>query len=134
MHKFKVLYKLPRNSREVYYRNLFVYIGRTNNLLSGELVGRDSPNDATFVCTFLCEFNGSAPCQVQYGSDPTYINLPYSAKSTETGTAGNSMRVVLRERLNSSMAYYYTVSTVVGNVTVTILGTFTTPQYSKYVP
>ena len=61
------------------------------------------------------------------------MNLPYSAESTETGTAGDSVSVVLRERLNPSTVYYYTVSAVSGDVTVTVQGTFTTPQYSKYM-
>ena len=91
-----------------------------------------SPVGAQLQCTFLSGFNGSACCTVQYGTDPTYMNLPYSAESTETGTAGNSVSVVLRERLNSSTVYYYTVSAVSGDVSVTVRGTFTTPQYSKY--
>ena len=61
------------------------------------------------------------------------MNLPYSAESTETGTAGDSVSVVLRERLNSSTVYYYTVTAVNGDVTVTVQGTFITPQNSKYV-
>ena len=61
------------------------------------------------------------------------MNLPYSAESTENGTAGDTVSVVLRERLNSSTVYYYTVSAVSEDVTVTIRGTFTTPQYSKYM-
>ena len=93
----------------------------------------DSPNDATVLCTFLCEFNSSAPCQVQYGTDATYRNLPYSTVSTETGRAGNFVRVALREQLNSSTVYYYTVSPIGGDISVIVRGTFTTPQYSKYV-
>ena len=61
------------------------------------------------------------------------MNLPYSAESTETGTAGDSVNVVLRERLNSSTEYYYTMSAVSGSVSVVVQGTFTTPQYSKYL-
>ena len=60
------------------------------------------------------------------------MNLPYSAESTETGTAGDTVNVVLRERLNSSTVYYYTVSAV-GDVTVTVRGNFATPQYSMFV-
>ena len=86
-----------------------------------------SPNNATVNCTFLCEFTG---CKVQYGTDPTYMNLPFSAESNETSTAGNSVIVVLKEQLNSSTVYYYTVSAVSGDVTVRVLGTFTTPQNS----
>ena len=59
------------------------------------------------------------------------MNLPYSAESTETGTAGDTVSVVLRERLNSSTVYYYTVSAVSGDVSVIVRATFTTPQYSK---
>ena len=59
------------------------------------------------------------------------MNLPYSAESTETGTAGDTVSVVLREGLDSSTVYYYTVSAVSGDVTVTVRGKFTTPLYSK---
>ena len=59
------------------------------------------------------------------------MNLPYSAESIETGTIRKSVRVMLKEQLNSSTDYYYTVSAVSGDVTVTVLGTFSTPQFSK---
>ena len=108
------------------------HLGTTNNLLTGEVVGVSSPIDARLNCTFLSGFTGSAHCTAQYGTDPTYMNLPYSAESTETGTAGDSVSLVLRERLNSLTVYYYTVSAVSGDVTVRVQGTFTTPQYSKY--
>ena len=103
----------------------------TNDLLTGGMVDASSPNNATINCTFLSEFNGSARCAVHYGTDPTYMNLLYSAVSTESGIAGDSVSVVLRERLNSSTVYYYTVSAVSGDVTVVVQATFTTPLYSK---
>ena len=56
-----------------------------------------SPVDTELQCTFLSGFTGSARCRVQYGTDPTYVNLPYSAESTETGIAGDTVSVVLRE-------------------------------------
>ena len=92
-----------------------------------------SPSDARLICIFLSGFTGSAHCTVQYGTDPTYTNLPYSAESTETGTAGDNVSVVLREPLNTSTVYYYTVSAVSGDVTVTVQGNFTISQYSKYM-
>ena len=55
--------------------------GTTNNLLTGELVNVSSHADVQLQCTFLSRFIGSARCRVQYGTDPTYINLPYSAES-----------------------------------------------------
>ena len=96
------------------------------------MISLSSPNDVVLNCTYLSGFTGSAHCTVQYGTNPTYMNLPYSAESTETGTAGDSVSVVLRERLNSSTVYYYTVSAVSGDVSVIVQGTFITPQYSEY--
>ena len=94
------------------------------------MVDVSSPSGTTFNCTFLSGFTGSARCTVQYGTDPTYMNLPYSVESTETGTVGDTVSVVLRERLNSLTVYYFTVSAVSGDVTVTVQGTFMTPQSS----
>ena len=105
----------------------------TNNLLVAEVEDISLPNNATINCTFLSGFTGSAHCTVQYGTDPTYMNLPYSAESTETDTAGDSVSMVLKEQLNSSTVYYYTVSAVSGDVTVIMQGTFTTPQYSMHI-
>ena len=114
-----------------YFHNFI--LDTINYLLTGEMVDVSSPTIATFNCTFLSGFTGSARCTVQYGTDPTYMNLPYSAESTETGTAGDTISVVLREQLNSSTVYYCNVSAVSGDVAVTVQGNFSTPQYSKYV-
>ena len=97
------------------------------------MIGVNSLADTQLRCIFLSGFTGSAHCTVQYGTDPTYMDLPYSAESTETGTAGDTVSVVLRERLNSSTVYYYNVSAVSGDITVTVLGTFNTPGNSKYI-
>jgi len=109
----------------------YLYAGTALSLLTGEIIDVSSPYNATLDCIFLSGFTGSARCTVQYGTDPTYMNLPYSAESTETGTAGDTVSVVLRERLNSSTVYYYNVSAVSGDITVTVRGNFTTPQYCK---
>ena len=105
----------------------------SNNLLTGELADLSSstPSGVKLICTFLSGFTGTSQCTVQYGTDPTYMNLPYFAESTETGTAGDTVSVVLREQLNSSTVYYYTVSAVSGDIIVTVQGTFVTPLYSK---
>ena len=113
--------------------NPFFHVGTTNNFLSVEVVGVSTTSDARINCIFLSGFTGSAHCTLQYGTTPTYMNLPYSAESTETGTAGDTVSVVLREQLNSSTVYYYTVSAVSGDVTVTVRGNFTTPLYSEYL-
>ena len=96
------------------------------------MVDVSSPSDVTVNCTFLPGFTGSAHCTVQYGTDPTYTNLPYSAESIETGSAGDSVSVILREQLNSSTVYYFTVSAVSGDLTIVVLPkSFFTLQYSK---
>ena len=108
------------------------HAGTSNMVLRVAVVDVSLPRDVRLNCTFLPGFTGSAHCTVQYGTDPTYMNLPYSAESTETGTTGDSVSVVLRERLNSTTVYYYTVSAVSGGVTVRVRGKFSSPQYSKY--
>ena len=90
------------------------------------------PASVQLQCTFQSGFTGSARCRVQYGTDPTYMNLPYSAESNNSGMAGESVGVALRERLNSSTTYYFAVPAISGDVTVVVQGSFTTPQYSKY--
>ena len=126
------------DSRVDFFKVLFVYVqcvmcyaGTNNNVLEVAVANVSSPADAQLQCTFLPGFTGSAHCTVQYGTDPTYMDLPYSAESTETGTAGDTVSVVLRERLNSSTVYYYTVSAVSGDIAAVVQGAFTTPQYSK---
>ena len=116
------------------YNVVCSHTGTTNNFLRVSFVNVSSPADAQLQCIFLSGFTGSAHCTVQYGTDPTYMNLPCSAESTETGTAEDTVSVVLRERLNmnSLTVYYYTVSAVTGDVIVTVQGNFTTLQYSKY--
>ena len=120
------------NHKKIIMSFLSAYIGTTNNLLVLLLGDISSSSNATINCTFLSGFTGSAHCTVQYGTDPTYMNLPYSAESTETGTEGDILTVVLREQLNPSTVYYYTVSAVSGDVTVVVQGTFATPQYSMH--
>ena len=114
-------------------KETFLYAGTSNNLITGRIIDASSPNNASIVCIFLSGFTGSAHCTVQYGTNSSYMNLPYSAESTETGTAGDTVSVVLRERLNSSTVYYYTVSAVSGDITVRVQGTFSTPQYSMLI-
>ena len=111
--------------------SLIGHADTTNNLLRVAVANVRSPVGAQLQCTFLSGFTGSARYIVQYGTNPTYMNLPYTAESTETGTTGDTVSVELRERLNSSTVYYYTVSAVSGDVNVTVRGNFTTPQYSK---
>ena len=115
---------------------LFIYFlfctDTTNNLLIGKQADSSSPSDARLSCIFLPGFTGSARCRVQYGTDPTYMNLQYSAESTETCTTGDTVSVLLRERLNSSTEYYYTVSAVSRDVTVRVRGNFITSEYCKY--
>jgi len=109
-----------------------ISVASTNNLLDIMLVSASSPTNTQLQCTFLSGFIGSALCAVQYGTDPSYMNLTHFAESSETGTAGESVTVVLGEPLISSTTHYYNASVVAADTTVVVQGSFTTPQYSKY--
>jgi len=89
------------------------------------------PANVQLQCAFLPGFTGSAHCKVQYGTDPTYTNLPYSVESNDIGTIGGSVGVALREQLISTTMYYFAVSVISGDVTVVVQGSIITPQYSK---
>ena len=101
--------------------------GSSNNILTGKIIDASSLNDVTTICIIFC-LGSLALLTVQ-----SSMNLPYSAKSTETGTAVETVSVVLRERVNSSTVHHYIVSAVSGYVTVRVQGNFTTPQYSMLI-
>ena len=71
-----------------------------------------------------CHFpNGpvtSATCSIQYGTDPTYVNLPYTDSSN--GTNVNNVTAPLNAPLQSGTLYYYVAS----SMGVQMRGTFQT--------
>ena len=79
------------------------------------------------VCEITCQFlNGpvdSATCTVQYGTDPTYVDLPNTDSST--GTNVSSVTVPLSTPLQTDTDYYYVVS----SMGVRIQGMFRTGTY-----
>ena len=60
------------------------------------------------TCQFLNGPVASATCTIQYGTDPTYVNLPNTDSST--GTNVNSLTVPLSTPLQANTLYYYVVS------------------------
>ena len=60
------------------------------------------------TCQFLNDPVTPATCTIQYGTDPTYVNLPYTDSST--GTNVNSVTVPLGTPLQSNTVYYYIAS------------------------
>ena len=60
------------------------------------------------TCQFLSGPVTSATCTIQYGTDPTYMNLPYTDSST--GTNVNNVTVLLSTPLQADTLYYYVVS------------------------
>ena len=59
------------------------------------------------TCQFLNGPLTSATCTIQYGTDPTYVNLPYNDSSTATNV--NSLTVPLSTPLQANTLYYYVV-------------------------
>ena len=62
------------------------------------------------TCQFLNAPVTSANCTVQYGTDPTYVNLPNTDSST--GNNVNSITVPLSTALQVDTLYYYVVSSM----------------------
>ena len=72
------------------------------------------------TCQFLNTLLTSATCTIQYGTDPTYVNLPNTDSST--GTNVNRVTVPLSAPLQVDTFYYYTY--VVSSMGVRVRGTF----------
>ena len=62
------------------------------------------------TCQFLNGPVTFAACTIQYGTDPTYVNLPYTDSSN--GTNVNNMTVPLSTPLQSGTLYYYVASSM----------------------
>ena len=72
------------------------------------------------TCQFLNGSVTSATCIIQYGTDPTYMNLPYTDSSN--GTNVYNVTVPLSALLQSGTLYYYVAS----SMGVQMHGTFQT--------
>ena len=72
------------------------------------------------TCQFLSWLVTSATCTIQYGTDPTYMNLPYTDSSN--GTDVYNVTVPLSTPLQGNTHYYYVVS----SMGVKIQGSFQT--------
>ena len=81
-------------------------LGSTNNIfnVTVDVEARE------VTCQFVNGPVTSATCTIQYGTDPTYINLPYTDSST--GTNVNNVTVPLSTPLQASTLYYYVVSSM----------------------
>ena len=81
-------------------------LGSTNNIFN--MVVDVGVPEVTFQ--FLDGQVTSATCTIQYGTDPTYVNLPYTDSSN--GTNVNNVTVPLSGPLQSGTLYYYVASSM----------------------
>ena len=89
-------------------------LGSTNNILNVTVdIGARE-----VTCQFLNGPVASATCTIQYGTDPTYVNLPNT--DSFNGTNVNSLTVPLSTPLQADTFYYYVVS----SMRVRMQGTF----------
>ena len=85
---------------------IFCIIGSTNSIFNVTVdVGARE-----VTCHFLNGLLTSATCTIQYGTDPTYVNLPNNDSST--GTNVNNVTVPLSTPLQAVTVYYYLVSSM----------------------
>ena len=78
------------------------------------------------TCQFLNGPVTSAACTIQYGTDPTYANLPYTDSSN--GTNVNNVTVLFSAILQGDTLYYYVVS----SMGIQMQGTFRTGKCKLY--
>ena len=103
--------------------NNYVYlssIGSTNNILN-IFIDVGVPE---VTCQFLDGPVTSATCTIQYGTDQTYMNLPYTDSSN--GTNVNNVTVLLSTPLEVNTLYHY----VVFSMGVQVRGSFQTGTYN----
>ena len=81
-------------------------LGSTNNIFNVTV----DVEAHEVTCRFLSGPVTSAICTIQYGTDPAYVNLPYTDSST--GTNVNNVTVLLSTPLLGSTLYYYVVSSM----------------------
>ena len=79
-----------------------------NNLLQVTVIARVV--NATVECRFQSGFIGSARCRIDYGSDSR--NPAYSDESSESGSAGDTVTILLSQTLDPNTTYYYSVYTI----------------------
>ena len=80
------------------------------------------------TCQFLNDPVTPATCTIQYGTDPTYVNL--SNTDSSTGTNVNSVTVPLSTPLQTDTLYYY-IASAMG---VRMQGTFHSGVCHWYAP
>ena len=77
------------------------------------------------ICQFQNDPITSATCTIEYGNDPTYLNLPNVASSF--GTNVINVTIPLSVTLQRATLYYYVVSTM----GVRMQGTFRSSMYHQ---
>ena len=77
------------------------------------------------MCVLLSGFMGSGTteCQIMYGTDDSYSNLPFMDTGSNTGTI---ITAALTATLQPRTTYYYIVTATSENVCVRQRGSFTT--------
>ena len=86
--------------------NIWSPLDSTNNIFNVTV----DAGAREITCQFLNGPVTSTTCTIQYGADPTYVNLPYTDSST--GINVNSVTVPLSTPLQASTLYYYVVSSM----------------------
>ena len=100
----------------------FIPLGSTNNVLD-VVVDVGAPE---VTCQFLNGPVTSVTCTIQYGTDPTYVNLPYIDSSN--GTTVINVTVSLSTPLEGNTLYYYVAS----SMRVRLQGSFHTGKCTLY--
>jgi len=102
-------------------------LGSTNTLLSVEVDSASS--SPTLQCQFQSGVTGTASCLVQYGRDPTYIDLPFQEQVMQNLTNGGTITVPLSNLRSQNLTLvYYVVLAQIGSQSVSVMGIFQTGE------
>jgi len=103
-------------------------LGSTNTLLSVEVDAASS--SPTLQCQFQSGVTGTASCLVRYGSDPSYVNLPFQEQAMQNFTNGGTITVPLSNLQSQDLTLvYYVVLAQSDSQSVRVMGLFRTGKW-----
>ena len=106
-------------------------LGSNNTLLSVEVDSASSSSSTpTLQCQFQSGVTGTASCLVRYGSDPSYVNLPFQEQVMQNFTNGGTITVPLSNLQSQDLTLvYYVVLAQTDSQSVRVMGLFRTGRW-----
>ena len=85
-----------------------------------------SINHQSVECQLPLSFAGVTQCNIRYGVDSTYEDLPYVDESSGGTGGGSNVTVLLTHQLQPLTTYYYVAFANSSSMCAKVLGSFST--------